>query len=183
MMRYVKVVLFTLVVTVFCLGVSSINLASADDDFENHQNYYESHHDDESPYEEVAGLIGWGTVIFLGAAGAIFPIRRFTKMVITYFPKFKKSYVFMVKKLGKYHLFIGLFALLLGTVHGILLYVSEWKLDSEGVTGLIVLLAMVVASIVGMVLTNNRKMKSLRTAHVILVVVIVLAGMFHIVIS
>lgn len=181
-MRYVKLVLVALVVVVVYFGVSGVNLVSADD-FGDNQNYTESHHDDESPYEDIAGLIGWGTVILLGAAGAIFPIRRFAKIVITHFPNFKKSYLFLVKKLGKYHMFVGLFALFLGTAHGIIMYVNEGKLESDGLTGLIGLLFMFVATIVGFVLNKYRKTKSLRTIHIFLGVVIVLTGLYHIVLS
>lgn len=182
-MKYVKLVLVALLIVVVYCSAPEVSLVSADDNFGDNQRYSENDHDKERPYEDIAGLIGWGTVILLGAAGAIYPIRRLTKIVIMHFPEFKKTYLFIVKKIGKYHLIIGLLTLLLGAAHGILMYVSEWKLESDGLIGLIGLVFMFVATIVGIVLNKYRKMKSLRTIHLILVVVAVLISIVHIVFS
>ena len=76
-MKYLKMLLLSFLF-VFTLSYVSIgsNLVLADDDYEEK---YENHEDDDSEegaFKEIGKAVGWGTVVAMGAAGVIFPIRR-----------------------------------------------------------------------------------------------------------
>ncbi len=158
------------------------NLVYADDDFEK---YHENHEGvkGEDSYEDIGEAVGWGTVITMIIAGLIYPIRRSMKLVITNFPGLKKMYISISRFFGKYHIFIGIIALVLSIIHGIFMYLSDGELESEGIIGLGAVGLIVIASIVGSVLFKNKKVKSLRTTHTILIVLAFLVGAIHIFVS
>ena len=67
------------------------NFVSADDDFEEkYESSWEDHEDE--AYEEIGKMVGWGTVIAMGAAGIIFPIRKSAKWIITNCPEVEKYF-------------------------------------------------------------------------------------------
>lgn len=184
-MRYITV--FMALIFFLLFTYTSDYIAFADDDFEEHDENYGWGNDDnkfgDERYEELGEMIGWGTVITMGAAGLIFPMRRLTKRVITTVPSFKQMYISMTKFLGKYHIVIGIAAVILSLSHGILMYMSEGGLEFEGITGLGAVILLLMAGSVGAILFKNKKVKILRTTHTILIAFSIVAGLFHILIS
>ncbi|WP_431027400.1 hypothetical protein [Lysinibacillus sp. LZ02] len=183
-MRYLKILCIALT---FIFSIQYVTTVFADDDFEEHYEYGDEHsdkedHEDER-YEDIGKLIGWSSLLAIGAAGLIFPIRRIMKSVITTFPQSKQLYISITKFLGKYHILIGIAALMLSICHGVLMYLNEGELESEGIIGLAAVILMIIAAIMGAVLFKNKKVKSLRTTHTILVTFGVVIALFHIFIS
>ncbi|MFF5994442.1 hypothetical protein AAGS61_06755 [Lysinibacillus sp. KU-BSD001] len=183
-MRYLKILCIALT---FIFSIPYGTTVFADDDFEEHYEYDDGHgdreeHEDER-YEDIGELIGWSTLVTIGVAALLFPTRKIMKSVITTFPQSKKLYVSFTKWLGKYHILIGIAALVLSICHGVLMYLHEGELESEGITGLGAVIIMVIAAIMGAVLFKNKKVKSLRTTHTILVTFGVVIVLFHIFLS
>ena len=58
---------------------------------------------------------------------------------------------------------IGIIALALSIFHGVTMYLSEGKLEREGIIGLGAVIFMIVAGILGTVLYKNKKVKSLQS--------------------
>lgn len=151
---------------------------------------YEEHEDDHGEYDEgeennslkeIGGMVGWGTVVSMGAAGLIFPMRRSTKSVITRFPSYKQMYLSFTKFIGKYHLFIGIAALALGGLHGVTMFLSEGELEGRGLIGLTAVIFMVLAAIVGSILAKNKKIRNIRRLHSILILTSIIVVFIHIV--
>lgn len=163
-------------------GFFADNIAFADDDYYE-ENYDREDHEDDGALKDLGELIGWGAAILMGVAGLLFPIRKSAKMILTNFPNAKTLFISISKFLGKNHVFIGLTALVLSIAHGISMYISEGELESEGFTGIASVLLMVIAGVVGMVLMKNKKAKSARTTHTILLVFALIIAGFHILIS
>jgi hypothetical protein len=157
------------------------NFVSADDDFEEKYEYHGEDREEEA-YENIGEMAGWGTVLTMGAAGILFPIRKSAKWILTNVPEVKSIFISISKFFGKYHLFIGIVALTLSLFHGVAMYLSE-GLEIEGMIGLGALILMVLASIFGTVLFKNKKVKSLRTTHTVLMAITLLIGFVHIVTS
>lgn len=172
-----------LFVFAFSYVIIGSELVSADDDYEEKYEFHEEEDDDEGAYEDMGEAVGWGTVITMGAAGLIFPVRRSGKWILTNYPKSRKIYIFISKALGKYHLFIGIMALALSIFHGVAMYLSEGELEGEGIIGLGAVIVMLIAGILGTFLFKNKKSNTLRTTHTILIVFALLIGFAHIVIS
>ena len=135
------------------------------------------------PYEEIGEMVGWGTVVAMGAAGILFPIRKSAKWIIKNYPESKNIYISISKFFGKYHLLIGIIALALSIFHGVAMYLSEGRLEGQGIIGLGAFILMVIAGIFGTVLFKNKKVKSLRTTHTILIAFALLTGFVHIITS
>ncbi len=163
-------------------GLTGSNVVSADDDdYEKYEQYEEGEeHEKDGPYEELGETIGWGTIIAMGIAGIIFPLRRSMKTVTTNFPEAKKGYISLTKFFGKFHIPIGIIALGLSIFHGITMYVSEGELEGDGIIGLGSVVLMLIAGLIGAVLFKNKKAKSLRTTHTILIVFAMFIGVVHI---
>lgn len=170
-------------VMAFHFAISGNNLAFADDE---HSEKYEhnqrgEHEKEDGPYKEMGKTVGWGTVIAMGAAGIIFPLRKSIKAVITNFPRTKKRFISLSKFFGKYHIVFGIVALALGSIHGLIMYLSEGELEGEGLLGLGAVLLMAIAGIFGAVLFKNKKRKTFRTAHTILISIAIILGLVHII--
>lgn len=177
------------------MGANAVVLA--DDDFRGDDDFYEQyngdymeydeHHGDhdeaKGPYEELGELLGWGTVVGMGAAGVFFPIRRSMKWTIATFPNAKNMIISFTKFLGKFHVPIGITALILSFIHGAFMLISKGELESEGVTGLISFFFMIAASIFGLFLMKNKKAQNMRTIHLSFLSIAVIIGLFHIFIS
>ena len=184
-MKYFKMLLisFLSIVTISVVTIES-NFVSADDDFEqNYENHGENHDDSEGAYEDIGKTVGWGTVIAMGAAGVLFPIRKSAKWIITNYPESKNILISISKFFRKYHLFIGTIALALSLFHGVTMYLSEGELKIEGIIGLGALLLLMIAGIFGIILYKNKKVKSLRTTHIILITFAFLIVFVHIITS
>ena len=184
-MRYVK--LFIALIFVFTLNYTSSSVIFADDDFEEHDEHYEWGNDkkesEDEFYEEIGEMMGWGIVITMGSAGLIFPMRRLTKPIITAFPSCKQMYISVTKFLGKYHMLIGIAAIILSFCHGIIMYISEGELEIEGIIGLGSVVLLIIAGSIGAILFKNKKVKGLRTTHTIVITFSMIIGLFHILIS
>lgn len=184
-MQYFKMLLISLF-AIFTISFVTIgtSLVSADDDFEDkYENHGEEHEHGDETYEDIGEMVGWGTIIAMGAAAIIFPIRKSAKWILKNYPASKKLYISLSKLFGKYHLLIGAIALGLSMLHGVAMYLSEGALESEGVIGLGAVILMVLAAIFGTVLYKHKKVKSLRTTHVVLMVFAFLIGFVHIITS
>ncbi len=164
-------------------GIFATDIANADDFYQENYEHNGEDHKKDSAFEEIGELLGWGTAIVVGIAWLLFPVRRSAKMILTNIPEAKTLFISISRFLGKNHVFIGVTALVLSIVHGIFMYISEGKLESEGFTGIASVLFMVIAGIIGMVLMKNKKAKSARTTHIILLVFATVIGAFHILIS
>ncbi len=189
-MKHLKMVFIVfLFIFAFNYVTPGINLVSADDDdYEEEYEYQEDEsedgeEDEDGPYEDIGEMVGWGAVIAMGTGALIFPLRRSMKTVITNFPEAKSIFISITKFFGKYHIFIGVIALALSIFHGVAMYLSEGELESEGIIGLGAVILMVIAGILGTALYKNKKSKSLRTAHTILIVFAILIGIAHIFVS
>lgn len=191
-MKYLKV-LMTLIFS-FALLSTSNSFAFADDDYYDYDDYYyndhfdkhhehDKRHDENETYKDIGETIGWGTVIAFVVAGLLFPLRRLTKTMITSYPSIKQTYISITKFFGKYHLLIGFITLILGSIHGILMYLHEGRLDDDGISGLVTMIVFAVASIIGLLLFKNKKVKNLRTTHMTLIAFTIAGGLFHIFIS
>lgn len=183
-MRYLKIFGIVLVVIFFMYDVNPIY---ADDIFEGKDEYdYEDNgrqQHEEGRYEDIGELIGWCTFIGIGAAGMIFPIRTFMKSVIRTIPQSKGLYLSAAKLIGRYHILFGTMALLLGIGHGLIMYFNEGELENEGIIGLIAIILLSITAIAGMNFFNYRKNRSLRTIHISIAALSVIAGGIHIFIS
>ncbi|WP_066319144.1 hypothetical protein [Bacillus sp. FJAT-29814] len=170
-------------VMAFHFAVSGSNLAFADDEHgENYKHEQRGEHEkEEGPYKEIGKTVGWGTVIAMGTAGIIFPLRRSVKAVITNFPTTKKPFISLSKFFGKYHIVFGIIALALGSIHGLTMYLSEGELEGGGLVGLGAVALMAFAGIFGAVLFKNKKRKTFRTAHTILITIAIILGLVHII--
>ena len=80
-------------------------------------------------------------------------------------------------------MFIGIVALALSLFHGVAMYLSEGALEIEGIIGLGAFILMMIAGVFGTVLFKNKKVKSLRTTHAVLMAITLLIGFIHIIIS
>ena len=183
-MKYLKILLmsFLFIFTLSYVTIGS-NLVSADDDFDEKYENHEESDSEEGAFKEIGGMVGWGTVVAMGAAGVIFPIRRSAKWVIKNYPESKNIFISISKFFGKYHILIGIIALALSIFHGVTMYLSEGELEGQGIIGLGAVILMVIAGIVGSVLYKNKKVKSLRTAHITLTAFALLIGFIHIFIA
>jgi hypothetical protein len=183
-MKYLQMV-FIAFLFVFALGfvTTGTNLVSADNDDDERYEQQEGGYGEEEdgPYEEIGETVGWGTVIAMGAAALIFPIRRSMKSVIANFPEAKTIFIAISRFFGKYHIFIGVTALALSIFHGVAMYLSEGELESGGIIGLAAVILMVIAGILGTFLIKNKKSKSIRTTHTILIAFAIIIGFVHIV--
>lgn len=184
-MKYLK--LLMAVIFFFTLISTTSYIALADDygdGFEKHHEYYEWGNEKESEvYEDVGEMIGWGTVITFAVVGLIFPMRRLTKPMITTFPSMKQVYISITKFLGKYHILIGIITLILSICHGFLMYLHKGKLEDEGISGLVSVIVLIIAGIIGLILFKNKKVTNLRTTHMTLITVTIFMSLFHIFIS
>lgn len=167
------------------LGNGIVYADDHEEKYEHHEHEYDydngDDHDKGSDFEDFGKILGWGTVAAMGVAGIFFPMRRSAKLFITNFPGFKNFYLSLIKYLGKFHILLGITALGLGIFHGVTMFLSEGELESEGIIGLTAVGFMVIAAAVGAVLAKNKKVKSLRTLHIILIVTALLIGVFHII--
>ncbi len=183
--KYLQMVFMALVVVVsFAFVTTESNLVYADDDGEKYENYggygEKGEKGEDSPYEEVGETLGWGTVIAMGAAGVFFILRRSMKTVITNFPDLKNIFISISKFFGKYHIWIGVLALVFGISHGVTMYLSEGELETDGIIGLASVVFMAIASIIGAVLFKKKKLKSLRITHTALIGLAIVIGLIHI---
>jgi hypothetical protein len=186
-MRLLKTVFLALFFVIGLNYFNGGNLAFADDDFddkyENHEEGGDYEHGDggkDGEFEEIGETVGWGTVIAMGAAGLIFPIRRSAKTIIKSYPESKNVYLSISKFFGKYHILIGIAALALAIFHGTMMFLSEGELEGEGIVGLGSGVLMAIAGILGIFLFKNKKLKNLRTTHTILIAFAIGIGLIHI---
>lgn len=138
------------------------------------------HNDEYDQLEEIGELVGWGAVIGMGLAGALFPIRRSSKILITKVPNAKGLVISASRWLGKLHVPIGITVIILTIVHGVSMYVGEGELEAEGIIGLVSFILLLSASLFGGFLIKNKKSKFFRKIHLILIILAVSIGVFHI---
>lgn len=107
-MKLIKMLLLSLL-TIFSISFVTIgnNFVSADNEWEEkyethgeHDKFKEKYETDgeyddgeEGAFGEIGKIVGWGTVMAMGAAGILLPIRKSAKWVIKNVPKFKNIYI------------------------------------------------------------------------------------------
>ncbi|HHY74857.1 MAG TPA: hypothetical protein GX497_16840 [Bacillus bacterium] len=160
---------------------------TGDNDKGRYDDYYGEHgkggHEKDGLLEEGGELLGWGTVIAIGGAGLIMPLRRGSRSLIKKFPNTKNTIISALKLVGKSHLWIGSLAILLGAIHGVLMYIDEGEFGFEGVTGTISVGLMAIAAIFGALLMKKRGNNQLRSIHLGFLIVAVLIGAVHVLIA
>lgn len=196
MKNWHKIFIPLVFVFAFIFAVTGNNLVYADDHGDRYEYYgqydkyendkgYGEHRDGkkekDGPYEELGETLGWGTVIAMGAAGVIFILRRSMKTVITRFPDAKNIFVSISRFFGKYHIGIGIVALVLSITHGVLMFLNEGRLDKDGIIGLGSVIFMAIASVLGAVLAKKKKVKSVRLTHTIFIVLAIVIALIHVV--
>ena len=115
--------------------------------------------------------------------GSLFPIRKSAKWIITNYPKSKNIFISISKFFRKYHLFIGTIALALSLFHGVAMYLSEGELESRRDYWIRSIHFNDDRSHFRNSLIKNKKVKSLRTTHTILIAFALLIGFVHIITS
>jgi hypothetical protein len=182
-MKYFKMLLISLLsIFIISFVTNESNFVSADDGYEEKYETHREDHDGEGEvYEDIGSTFGWGTIIAMGAAAIIFPLRKSAKWIIKTYPQSKIIFLSISKFFRKYHLLIGTVALVLSLFHGVAMYLSEGGLEIEGIIGLGAFIFMLIAAIFGTILSKNKKVKSFRTAHTILIAIALLIGFVHII--
>ena len=83
----------TLFALVSITVVTNHDVVFADDEEEEYEYHDRKEKEGDEGLEEIGEVVGWGSVLVLGAAGLIFPARRLTKTVISTLPTIKKRYI------------------------------------------------------------------------------------------
>lgn len=177
------IIIFFLLVIALGYGMNANTFVFADDD---HGDYYhdrEHDDDDESPFEEIGEIAGWGTAILMGSAGMLFPIRKTIKILLKHLPSSKNMVIFFSKLFSKQHVFFGILALVAGIAHGIFMFLDEGELELEAFIGMSSILFMLVAALLGGFLIKNKKAKALRKTHISLLVLSSFIAIIHIFIA
>lgn len=148
--------------------------------------FYNGHgdeHEENEALEEGGELLGWGTVIAIGGAGALMPLRRGSRSLIKKFPNAKGRIISTLKLLGKSHIWIGTLAILLSSIHGVIMYLNEREFGFDEISGIISVGLMAIASIFGALLLKNKGNKQFRSIHFGFLIVAVIIGAVHVLIS
>lgn len=139
--------------------------------------------DENEALEEGGELLGWGTVIAIGGAGALMPLRRSSRSLINKFPSAKSGIISLLKLLGKSHIWIGALAILLSSVHGVMMYLNEGEFGFREISGTISVGLMGIAAIFGVLLFKNKGNKQFRSIHFGFLIVAVMIGAVHVLIA
>lgn len=177
--QLIIIILLTVIAIGYGMNASKVVLADDHDDY-----YHDSRHDEDedSPFEEVGEMAGWGTAILMGSAGLLFPIRKTTKLMINGIPSSKKVMIFLSKLLGKQHVLLGVLALIIASAHGIFMFWDE-GLGVDAFTGIGSILFMLIAAFLGSYLIKNKKAKAVRKTHIFLLILSSLIAIIHIFIA
>lgn len=151
-----------------------------DDEYE----YEEEHEEEGSEFaEEGGGVIGWGAIVFAGAAGLLLPARRTAPKLMRKFPEQKKMMVNGLRYLGKFHIMVGLGAVAAASAHGIMMYLYEGELGTREWLGIVAVASMGIAGVVGAVLAKNKRSKAIRGLHITLLIIAAAFVAVHLLLS
>lgn len=150
-----------------------------DDDHSKHGEYGEFGEENEL-FEEGGDVLGWGTIVLAGLAGVLFPLRRSGKHIRKKFPNMKNSLVKLMKFFGKWHIVFGVLALLGGATHGVLMYLDEGELGLRELLGVGGVALVSLAAVLGIFLARNKKLKTLRSAHILLISTAAILAAVHV---
>lgn len=190
-----KKIVGSIIAVLFLLVLSFVAQPSFADDDDDHDEYrsgeyydeYGEHgeggHDDDGPLKEGGELLGWGTVIAIGGAGVLMPLRRSSRSLIKKFPNAKAGIISSLKFVGKSHIWIGALALVLSSVHGVLMYLNEGEFGFREISGTISVGLMAIAAIFGVLLMKNKGNQQFRSIHFGFLIVAVLIGAVHVLIA
>lgn len=166
-----------------------------DDDHEDYRSgeFYNDHYDEhdgeygereeDGPLKEGGELLGWGTVIAIGGAGALMPLRRSSRSLIKKFPNAKGRIISTLKLVGKSHIWIGAIAILLSSIHGVLMYINEGEFGFREIAGTVSVGLMAIAAVFGVLLLKNKGNNQFRSIHFGFLIVAVLIGAVHVLIA
>lgn len=167
--------IFVLLILLLLLIWSGSNvLADSDDEFE-----------EDEILEEVGELFGWGIVVFGVAAGLLFPLRRYSKTLLQRFPSIRDWFRKVLRNLAKLHPFIGLIALSLALVHGIIMFIDEGELGFREWIGVAAFILLAIAGVYGWNLLKKKKknVREQRKTHIMFIVAVIILATIHIALS
>ncbi len=174
------ILLFGLSILIVITTVAPITLA--DDDDEREYIGHGRHDEEESPYEELGEVLGWGSVFLALGAGLPYPFRRFLPKLTEKLPIFKSRIISLIRLLTKKHVLLGLLAIALMVIHGWIMYLAEGELDGEGWLGIIAGSLFVIAIIPGSILIKNKRVKFARKFHTTTLIIAGLTVLIHVVV-
>lgn len=151
-------------------------------EFREHYGGYEENEEDKG-LEAGGELLGWGTVIVMGGAAVLMPLRRGSSKLMKTFPNAKSVIRSVLKFFSKIHIWLGLFAIGISGIHGTLLFLHEGEIESEVILGSLSFSLMVISSIFGLKLAKNKGIKNLRSIHIGLIVATILVVIVHVLAS
>src|SRR5690606_28019292 len=99
------------------------------------------------------------------------------------FPSMSKSFIKITRLLGKWHIPFGVFALLTGGLHGVLLFLAEGEIGSRELIGIGSFAFVTLAAILGVFLAKNKRIRTLRSIHISLVSAACFLTVVHILLS
>ncbi|WP_066172233.1 hypothetical protein [Bacillus marinisedimentorum] len=147
---------------VFMLFLPAWNALADGDDHESEEN------DKEEWLEEAGELLGVaGAAAGVGAA-LLFPLKRTSPFLRKKVPSAKRWISTGLKLLLKYHIMIGLAALILTVLHGAGMYISEGELGPREWLGAVSIALIAAGSAFGFILNGNKKQQLIRTIHMII---------------
>ena len=160
----------------------------ADDDHHKYRtgeyyNDYNDEHDENEALEEGGELLGWGTVIAIGGASVLMPLRRGSRSLIKKFPNAKSGIISTLRLVGKSHIWIGALAIILSIIHGVMMYINEREFGFDEISGTISVGLMAIAAVFGVLLMKNKGSKQYRSFHFAFLIVAVIIGAVHVLIS
>lgn len=150
---------------------------------EHDREHGEGDDDENEALEEGGELLGWGTVIAIGGASVLMPLRKGSRRLIKKFPNAKSGIVSSLKLLRKSHIWIGALAILLSSVHGVMMYLNEGEFGFHEISGTISVGLMAIAAIFGVLLLKNKGNQQFRSIHFGFLIVAVMIGAVHVLIA
>lgn len=167
---------FLLLVIFILLMGTGLAIADQDDHYKKDK--------DQSITKQIGGVLGWGTVIFGVIAGMLFPLRRYSKLILQRYPSIRDQFRKGLRLLANYHPLTGLLALALSIGHGILMYIHEGELGAREWIGTFAVGLIIIAAIFGYRLYQKKKnLKELRKAHITFILIAAFLAAIHILLS
>jgi len=175
---------FFAIMLVFGLSLAAQPSFADDDHHEYRMGEHYGEHEEggerNEAFEEGGELLGWGSVIAIGGAAVIMPLRRNSSKLIKTFPNAKASIVSGLKLFSKSHIWIGALAVTLSAIHGVLMYLNEGEFGFREFAGTLSVGFMAIAAIFGVMLAKNKGKKQIRSIHFGLLTVAVIIAAVHI---
>ncbi|WP_243290948.1 hypothetical protein [Bacillus sp. FJAT-47783] len=156
-----------------------------DDEYAEHEEFEEKEESEEENevLEEVGEWLGWATVIASVTAGSLFLIRRSASFFTKTFPNIKSYFIKLVRLLTKWHIAIGMIAVILAISHGVLFFFEEDEFSTHEYLGIVSVSLMSIAAVIGALLSKYKRNTSIRMTHISLLLIAGILAVFHIAFS